>query len=76
MQSTLSLDWKDPLFWYDVELTKAIEDLKGCIRSNTSVPLDVYTKLEDFGIEIDKLIAELEAEIYGESDFNDSYWGC
>lgn len=62
---------------YDVELSSAIGRLKGCLRNNTMVPLDVYTVLEDFGIEIANLIMELEQEIKdGESDVYDSYWGC
>lgn len=68
MQSTLSVD--------DAELLDAVGQLKRCLITDTPVPLDVYTTLEDFGIFIDELIQQLEIEIHGESNFHDSYWGC
>jgi hypothetical protein len=69
-------DINDPLYWYDWELHEVINDLKDCIRHDLAVPIDIYTKLEDFGIEIDKLTRELEQQIHGESEFENTYWGC
>jgi hypothetical protein len=69
MRSMLSLD--------DPELDDTINELRGYIRRDEAVPLFVYTTLENYGIEIDLLINELEKEIqqYGEGDFYDSHWG-
>jgi hypothetical protein len=68
MRSMLSVD--------DYELEDAIGVLRVCLKNEYRVPLDVYTTLENFGIEIDKLIVELEKEIHGESEIYHSYWGC
>jgi hypothetical protein len=68
MRSMLSVD--------DYELEDAISVLRVCLKGEYRVPLDVYTTLENFGIEIDKLIVELEKEIHGESEIHHSYWGC
>lgn len=72
MLSMLSVD--------DGELEGIINELRQYIvydkAGYSEIPLDLYTKLEDFGIDISKLIQELEKEIHGESDFDNSYWGC
>ena len=60
----------------DTELDSIIERLSACIRGDHPVPLFIYTALEDYGVDINKLIQELERNIHGESDFEDSYWGC
>jgi hypothetical protein len=67
MRGMLSVD--------EPELHNTICDLAAYIRGDLAVPLYIYTKLEDFGIEIDKLVQELEKEIHGEGDFYDSHWG-
>jgi hypothetical protein len=72
----LLADINDPLYWYDWELQEVITEVQNCLKSDLPIPLDIYTKLEDFGVEIDKLINELEKDIHGEGEFEDSYWGC
>jgi hypothetical protein len=59
------------------ELDGIIENITECLRRDEAIPLFLYTALEEYGIEIDKLINELEKEIqeYGEGDFYDPYWG-
>jgi hypothetical protein len=68
MRSMLSVD--------DYELQEAVGLLKYFLKHSLLVPVDVYTTLENYGIEIDKLVQELEKEIHGESQIYDSYWGC
>jgi hypothetical protein len=78
MLNTLSPDptWEELVNVNDYELDEAINELRKCVRNDLPVSLDVYTTLEDWGIEIDKLIQELEKDLDGEDDVYDSYWGC
>jgi hypothetical protein len=62
--------------FHDGEINDAVTILKHCLKTNTVVPLDVYTCLENYGILIGDLIKELEKEIHGESEIYDSDWGC
>jgi hypothetical protein len=69
MRGMLSVD--------EPELDFVIDELKVHLKEGCQcIPLFIYTTLENYGVEISKLIQKLEQEIYVESEIHDSYWGC
>jgi hypothetical protein len=75
MPSHNTLEHND--YHFDYDLDDVIMELKAFMLADLPIPLDLYTELEEEGVDIDKLINQLEKEIqHGESEVYDSYWGC
>jgi hypothetical protein len=72
MRSMLSVDEADA-----EDLHELIDEIGECVRENRDIPLSLLLECEYYGVDVNKLINELEKEVdYGESDFDYSYWGC
>jgi hypothetical protein len=72
MRSMLSVDEADA-----DDLHELIDAIGEWVRDDLDIPLSLLLECEYYGIDINKLISELEKELdYGESDFDDTYWGC
>lgn len=78
MLNTLSHDTlENNDYCLDADLDDIIMEVKYFMQADLPIPLDIYADLEEWGVDIDKLINQLEKEIqHGESEVYDSYWGC
>lgn len=74
-------DWDDWYFAGDSasqeELEDLLDQLECCVKNNEVIPLDLYVRLDQYGLIIDDLINFFEKETFdGEDELYDSYWGC
>jgi len=74
-------DWEE---WYfagesssQAELEDLLDQLECCVKDNEVIPLDLYVRLDQYGLIIDDLIDFFEKETFDDEDeLYDAYWGC